>query len=194
MLRNIGWEAGIRTPISASRARSPTVERPPSRQAETTIITGRARQPRNPRAHGSLSRLRQRYQHATDRYGRHASPIFRIRSGVGPLRSRYCVRIALTMPSRRPAARRADAAGTSGTSPPTSGRSPSPSSAPRSPLRPAARRSCSRSSRPSSTCADEIAQIADLLPAVARRAQLLVGQRRNPRRRSPAGISAASRP
>src|SRR3954469_25861493 len=38
----IGWEAGIRTPISASRARSPTVERPPSRQAETRIIAGPA--------------------------------------------------------------------------------------------------------------------------------------------------------
>src|SRR5690348_13373391 len=28
--REIGWEAGIRTPITASRAPCPTVERPPS--------------------------------------------------------------------------------------------------------------------------------------------------------------------
>ena len=28
--REVGWEAGIRTPITASRARCPTVERPPS--------------------------------------------------------------------------------------------------------------------------------------------------------------------
>ena len=37
-----GWEAGIRTPITASRARCPTVERPPSNalveRRETTII------------------------------------------------------------------------------------------------------------------------------------------------------------
>ncbi len=37
-----GWEAGIRTPITASRARCPTVERPPSeepkRRAEPLII------------------------------------------------------------------------------------------------------------------------------------------------------------
>ena len=37
---------------------------------------------------GSLSRLRQRYQQATVRYGRHASPILRMRSALGFLRSR----------------------------------------------------------------------------------------------------------
>ena len=29
----LGWEAGIRTPITASRARCPTVERPPSTES-----------------------------------------------------------------------------------------------------------------------------------------------------------------
>jgi len=40
--------------------------------------------------HGSLSRLRHKYQHATDRYGFHFSPRVRIRSAVGRFRSRYC--------------------------------------------------------------------------------------------------------
>ena len=36
---------------------------------------------------GALSRLAQRYQHATDRYGRHASPRRVSRSGLGSARN-----------------------------------------------------------------------------------------------------------
>ena len=39
----IGWEAGIRTPITWSRATCPTVERPPNWQVETRIIPDRPR-------------------------------------------------------------------------------------------------------------------------------------------------------
>src|SRR4029077_11398508 len=53
LFEGIGWEAGIRTPISASRARSPTVERPPSRQAETPIISARPSRTQTAH-HGSL--------------------------------------------------------------------------------------------------------------------------------------------
>ena len=35
---HVGWDVGIRTPITASRARCPTVERRPSRWSETLII------------------------------------------------------------------------------------------------------------------------------------------------------------
>ena len=35
-----GWEAGIRTPITASRARCPTVERPPSRCRNLRVYPG----------------------------------------------------------------------------------------------------------------------------------------------------------
>jgi hypothetical protein len=40
----IGWEAGIRTPITWSRATCPTVERPPNGQVETPIILTRRAQ------------------------------------------------------------------------------------------------------------------------------------------------------
>ena len=54
LFEGIGWDVGIRTPISASRARCPTVERRPSRQAETPIITRSARRATQP---GRASRL-----------------------------------------------------------------------------------------------------------------------------------------
>src|SRR5215510_8436802 len=45
-----------------------------------------------------FSRLRQRYQHATVRYGRHDSPSFLIRAGLGLLRRPYARWMALTIP------------------------------------------------------------------------------------------------
>ena len=47
---------------------------------------------------GGASRLAHRYQQATDRYGRHVSPIFVSRAGVGSARSLYALWTALTMP------------------------------------------------------------------------------------------------
>jgi hypothetical protein len=46
--RGIGWEAGIRTPITASRAPCPTVERPPSivRVPRPTLGVQKRRRPR----------------------------------------------------------------------------------------------------------------------------------------------------
>src|SRR5678815_2853899 len=75
-----GWEAGIRTPITASRAPCPTVERPPNWQVETLIIpcpvsSTLQRRPRLPRA----SRFRCHRHHRVDEpvpalYGEHGVP------------------------------------------------------------------------------------------------------------------------
>ena len=37
-IRNVGWEAGIRTPIGGSRVRSLTVRRPPNVANEFTVV------------------------------------------------------------------------------------------------------------------------------------------------------------
>ena len=51
-----GWEVGIRTPIIASRARCPTVERPPSAEGSSIIAAGFALRSRA--AMSGQSRLR----------------------------------------------------------------------------------------------------------------------------------------
>ena len=102
--RNFGWEAGIRTPITASRAPCPTVERPPSTVGRGRISNSRGRpaveQPRrrtggHSRAAGSLERCRHRRRLSRPGF----TPVPRWRRGPAPAR---CAAARAVRPLRSP--------------------------------------------------------------------------------------------